>query len=424
MMTEAEIQTMVAGTAPPGPPERPAPLVIATILREDGTTGVDTHVRELRQFLCEHGGEAPLVTPFSWGRWLAVPIFGARLAVEPLSRSWGVAWYRYWHTAFLEAALRRHLSRTGPAVVYAQGPEAAMAALRARRGRHQRVVMAVHYQGSQADGWAVRGYIAPEGRAYQRIRAMEREVAARVDGVVYVSRSAQEHILQWLPELAAVPSTVVSNFVRPVQAPGGPPLGDLVTVGVLERDKNQEFLLRVLAAAKRAGRAYTLDIFGEGQLRRGLERAASDMGVEGQVRFRGFQPHVREMLPRYRAYVHASAVETGPIAVIEAMAAGLPVLAVGEGGVTDLMEDGVEGKFWPRDDEKEAAEVLIDLLEDEAERAEAGRAALGRFHRCFDTAAVAPRLLAFLQQPATGNISAGQRVATSVLPGAPRPSRN
>src|SRR5581483_10243465 len=130
------------------------PLVIATMLREEGITGVHTHVRQFRRYLDGCGAPATLLTPFSWGPALTYPVFGFRRVVERGSRSAGVVWYRHWHEVFLRNALRRHLAGIGDCVIYAQGPPDARAALRARRGPHQRVVMAVHFRVSQADEWA------------------------------------------------------------------------------------------------------------------------------------------------------------------------------------------------------------------------------------------------------------------------------
>ena len=60
---------------------------------------------------------------------------------------------------------------------------------------------------------------------------------------------------------------VVGNFVAPAQAkPRQEPLADLVTIGSLDLVKNHRFLLAVLAEAKRAGRSFSLDVFGEGPL--------------------------------------------------------------------------------------------------------------------------------------------------------------
>ena len=101
---------------------------------------------------------------------LTVPVFGFRHALERCSRSAGVAWYRHWHEVFLRNALRRRLAEVGDCVVYAQGPLAARAALYARRGPHQRVIMAVHFRISQADEWADKKQITPGGRVFRAIR--------------------------------------------------------------------------------------------------------------------------------------------------------------------------------------------------------------------------------------------------------------
>ena len=82
------------------------PLVIATILREDGITGVQSYVKRLRRYLGERGIATTLVTPFSWGRFLTVPVFGFRLALQHFSGPASTVWYRHWHEVFLYNALR------------------------------------------------------------------------------------------------------------------------------------------------------------------------------------------------------------------------------------------------------------------------------------------------------------------------------
>jgi glycosyltransferase involved in cell wall biosynthesis len=377
--------------------ETSVPLVIATMLREEGITGVHTHVRQLRRYLEDCGTAYTMVTPFSWGRTLTYPVFGFRRALELCSKSAGVVWYRHWHEVFLRNALRRHLAEVGDCVVYAQGPLDARAALRARQGPHQRVVMAVHLRISQADEWADKKQIRRGGAVFRAIRQTEREVIPQVDGLVYVSRWARDVLLSWLPEASAVPSAVIGNFVAPMNAkPGQEPLGDLVTIGNLDLVKNHRFLLEVLAEARRTGRSLSLDIFGEGPCRKDLLFQARSLGLEEQVRFRGFRPDVRDFLPGYRAYVHASYSESSSLAIMEAMGAGLPILAGNIGPISELCDDGVEARFWPLDDPAQAAVVLIGLLDCEPERLKAARAARERFRRDFDAEVVGPELRSFL----------------------------
>jgi glycosyltransferase involved in cell wall biosynthesis len=175
--------------------------------------------------------------------------------------------------------------------------------------------------------------------------------------------------------------------------------------------------LNVLAEAKRMGRSLSLDIFGEGPCRKDLERQAHALGLEEQVRFYGFRPDVRTFLPRYRAYVHASYSEACPLAIIEAMAAGLPIVAgnVGPmgnsvGGISELCGDGDEARFWPLDDPGRAAAVLTDLLDCEPLRLRAAIAARQRFRRDFHADVVGPQLQSFLQgvgRPAVAGVGAG-----------------
>jgi glycosyltransferase involved in cell wall biosynthesis len=372
-------------------------LVIATILREEGNTGVQTHVRQLRNYTTKLDISALLITPFSWNRLLAIPVFGLRLVLERCSGAANVVWYRHWHEVFLRHALRRVLAELGACTVYAQCPVAARAALRARRSRQQRVVMAVHFRVSQANEWADKGLISDDGAVFRSIRRLEREVIQQVDGLVYVSRWARDALYGWLPEAARVRSTVIGNFVDPARARSGQePIGDLVTVGHLEPVKNHSFLLEVLAEANRAGCLLTLDIFGEGPLRKNLLRQARALGVARQVRFRGYRRDVRDFLPLYRAYVHGSYSESSSLAIMEAMAAGLPILAADIGPISELCDDGVEGRFWEISDPARAAATLLELLEHEPSRARAAAAARERFRRDFDANLMAPRLLSFL----------------------------
>jgi glycosyltransferase involved in cell wall biosynthesis len=372
-------------------------LVIATMLREEGRTGVHTHARELRRYLAERGRPAAIVTPFSWSRMLAAPVFGLRFPIRLCSSSAGVAWYRHWHAVFLTRALRRSLAEIGDCVVYAQDPLAARAALRARQGPHQRVALAVHFRISQADEWVDKHEIERDGAVYREIRELEREVIPRVDGMVFVSEWARNALLSWLPDAEAVPYAVVTNFVAPHDAPaGGEPLADVVTVGHLEPVKNHRYMLQILAEAKQAGRTVSLDILGDGPLKRDLLRQTQELGLDGQVNFRGFRTDLRDLLPRYKCYAHTSYSESSSLAIIEAMAAGLPILAAAIGPIAELCDDGVEARFWPLDDPAQAAAILVELLDDESSRRAAAHAATLRFERDFDAASIAPRLESFL----------------------------
>jgi glycosyltransferase involved in cell wall biosynthesis len=84
------------------------------------------------------------------------------------------------------------------------------------------------------------------------------------------------------------------------------------------------------------------------------------------------------------------------LAIIEAMAAGLPIVAGNIGPIAELCDDGVEARFWPLDDPIQAAATLLELLDSEPTRLMAASAASERFRRDFDADLIAPRLWSFL----------------------------
>ncbi len=397
--------------------------MVASILRPEGTTGVHTHVRELQRACATRGIPVEVVTPFSIDRLLSAPVMGLRLVIDRLSGAASVAWYYHWHELFLRWGLRRRLSRVTGAVVYAQGPREARAALRARRDPGQQVVMVVHYLTSQADEWVDKLCLRRGGLVFRHLRRVEATVIPRLDGIVYVSAAARTSLLEWLPAAAPVPSAVIYDFVRGDDAPRpAGPRRDLVTIGGLIEVKNHRYLLEVLAVAKRRGHAYTLDLVGEGPLRRTLEEAARRLDVEAQVRFLGARHDARRLLPGYRVYVHASYRESLSLAVIEAAAAGLPVVAADRGGVREVCDEQHGATFWPLDDPDRAAEVLVELMEDEESQRRAATASASRFRDAFDADVVAPRLLSFLFEPGSDTLASpgpsAERAGTPAVVGA------
>jgi glycosyltransferase involved in cell wall biosynthesis len=378
-------------------------VAIATITRPTGTTGVQTHVNEAFRFLAERGRRPRIITPYSWGGLLSIPVFGARRVIHPLSGSVSIAWYRYWHYVFLRRALERELALPGSVVVYAQCALSARAAIEARRDPSQRVVVAIHSDGSQADEWVDKTLLKVGSRYYRAIAEMEKRDLPKVDGIVYVSEAARKGMTEHVEGLDRIPSAVIRNFVGTASVP--PSSGrsaDLVTVGGLELAKNHEYLLRILDVANRSGHRYTLDLIGDGPCRRPLERLSKSLGLEGQVTFLGARSDVRSLLPNYRAYVHTSLRESLCMAIIEAMAAELAVVAGAVGGIPELFEPGREGLFWPLDDPDGAAKILIDLLEDERTLESLGAGARKRYESCFDAAVVGPALEQLLFGNKTG----------------------
>lgn len=370
--------------------------VVATLMRPEGGTGVQAHTRTVTEYAATVGHPLSVVTPFDARSPMLRPAFGMRLPLRLASPAASVWWYRAGHAHYLRQALRDRLSGRDDPVIYAQCPVSAAVALETGRP----VVLAVHFNGSQADEWAGKGDVRAGGRLYRAIATLEQQVLPRVQGLVYVSGDSRRRVEARIPGTTDVPSVVIANSVSPQPVDGPPAVtGDLITIGSLEPRKNQAHLLEILAQVRRTGHACRLTIVGDGPERARLERQAARLGVADLVRFLGYRTDARSLLRGHRLYVHTALDESFGIVLVEAMAAGLPVLAAPVGGVPEVVRPGVDGLFWPLDDARAAAHLLVALLDDPARRREMSEAAVRRAAE-FTPDRLGPRLLAFLDDVA------------------------
>jgi glycosyltransferase involved in cell wall biosynthesis len=121
-------------------------------------------------------------------------------------------------------------------------------------------------------------------------------------------------------------------------------------VGRLYAQKNHALLLRAFAATARAQPNARLAIVGDGELRRQLEAQAAELGIATRVRFLGIRRDVPDALAASDVFVLASNYEGHPLSVMEAMAAGLPVVATAVGGIPELVKQGESGLLVPAGD--------------------------------------------------------------------------
>lgn len=135
-------------------------------------------------------------------------------------------------------------------------------------------------------------------------------------------------------------------FDLPDRAPARP-IRTLVTVANLRPEKDHETLLAAAAALLDRHPDLRFRIVGDGPRRAALEQQARSLGVASRIDFLGHRDDVRELLGAADAFVLPSRSEAFPNGAIEAMAAGLPVVACAVGGLLDLIDDGVTGLLVP-----------------------------------------------------------------------------
>jgi glycosyltransferase involved in cell wall biosynthesis len=142
--------------------------------------------------------------------------------------------------------------------------------------------------------------------------------------------------------------------------------------------KNHALLLRALPALAQRQPSLRVVCFGRGPLERALRARIAQLGLERIVRLAGFRDDLPRLLPGADALVHPAIREGLGVAILEALAAGVPVVACAAGGVVDVIEHDVTGLLVPPNDAAQLAAALDRLRGDAALRERLGAA--GREH--------------------------------------------
>lgn len=167
---------------------------------------------------------------------------------------------------------------------------------------------------------------------------------------------------------------------------------DVVFVGALVPVKQVDVLLRALAVVKQAHPGLRAAIVGDGELRGPLVGLARDLSLGSSVEFAGAQPfaEIDRWLRRARLFVMTSKMEGLPMAMIEALSCGVPVVVPDVGDVATVARDG-ENAWIVRDQTPDAyASAIATLLRDDPRRrrlAEGALACRTRFEREYSLAA-------------------------------------
>jgi glycosyltransferase involved in cell wall biosynthesis len=169
-------------------------------------------------------------------------------------------------------------------------------------------------------------------------RARVRAVVRSADAVFANSRFVARRLGAIRQDVRTIYMGVDLARFPPASAPPTGPPWRLLHVASLNRVKDQPTLLRAMRRIREAEPATTLDIVGEDTLGGAIPRLARDLGFADAVTFHGFQPSpvVAEMMRRSHLLLHSSLHETGPVTLVEAAAAGVPVVGTSVGMIDDL----------------------------------------------------------------------------------------
>ena len=237
----------------------------------------------------------------------------------------------------------------------------------------------VHVSESQALEAAALG-LAPAGRSHVIVNGVDADRIA----AAAMTRAAARQILQL--------------------EPGALVLG---TVARFDPVKALDTLLRAFAVVAADRPAARLLIVGDGPEGPRLRALAATLGIEDRVRLPGFVADASRLLPALDLYVSASRKEGLPLALLEAMACGLPVAATRVPGHVDVVEQGVTGLLVAPADHRDLGRAMGDLMVEPARRSAMGQAGRRRVEHCFSASRMAAET-ADLYRSVAGRFTGGR----------------
>ncbi len=271
------------------------------------------------------------------------------------------------------ARLYRLLVRERIDVVHAHMPRASVPGSILARLAQVPVVVS-HEHGSSLDGKFVRPFL-------------DRNVVARMSTLILAVSEWDRRQLIEREHIRPGRVRVFANGIPPLSdgAPiaredlGVPP--DLPLIGAIGRlydQKGYDYLIQAVALLKARGRALRCAIAGVGPDEHKLGQLAAELGVDEEIRWIGHREDVPEVVRALDVAVLPSRWEGSPLALMEYMALGAPIVATAVGGVPELIDDGVHGLLVPPRDPGSLADAIERLLEDRTLAAMLGRAAQER----------------------------------------------
>lgn len=222
--------------------------------------------------------------------------------------------------------------------------------------------------------------------------------------VVAVTDFGRCQIYRWTdlttwPRVHVVRCGVDAGFLTYEPTPV-PDTTQLVLVAGLVEQKGHLLLLESLAAVAKAGHAFQMVFVGDGHLRPILERRAKELGLTERITFAGWRSNaeVRDYLLNSRALIMPSFAENLPVAMMEALAMGRPVLGTYIAGVPELVIEGQNGLVVPAGNTELTAKAIITLLTmPTAELTKMGLAGVAKVRSSHDASIEASKMKALFE---------------------------
>jgi glycosyltransferase involved in cell wall biosynthesis len=269
--------------------------------------------------------------------------------------------------------LVRLMRRTRPHIVHASSSKAGVL------GRVAAQLAGVPIRFFTVHGWAHTAHDGANGRLYRFAEKAVRPLTTTTICVAESERSAGVRGRTCDPERSIVIHTGIDVASRRQARPAeGVPV--IVSVGRLRPPKDAMTLLRALALVRGN---YKARVVGDGPELQAAEEERRRLGLVEIVDVPGERDDIEAILASSHIFALSSRSEALPVSVLEAMAAGLPVVASRVGGIPELVVDGESGLLVPAGDPHALAEALQRLIDDPSLRARLGAAGRARVEKRF-----------------------------------------
>jgi glycosyltransferase involved in cell wall biosynthesis len=266
--------------------------------------------------------------------------------------------------------LRELVTRTGADVVHAHGFKADIYACLALRGRGIPLVSTCHTWYDTNPLVTFYGKLDRLVlRSYARVVAVSEEVRQRL-----LKAGVRDQRIRKIRN-----GIDLHPFTRPISSPDAAvqPNPELIVglVGRLAWEKGVDVLLAAAAQVIPQIPAAQFVIVGEGPDQDALQRSIDELGLGNKVTLAGRRDDMPAVYASFDVMVSSSRQEGLPMAILEGMASGLPLIATAVGDVPTVVRDGATGLLVPSEDVEQLAAAILELLRDPAKRAQLGAAA-------------------------------------------------
>ena len=345
--------------------------IVYILTRADSVGGASIHVRDMARAARERGHET-------------IVLLGGRGPVSDQLEAAGDAfiplrWLRRQLNPFRDALalaeLIQALRRLRPDVVSTHTAKAGFLGRAACRILGIPVLYTPH-------GWPAGDRMPPAARA---LFALVERMAARWCGVIICVCDYEKRLALTMRIAESAKLEVIHNGVGDISTeqrarPEGTPVR-LCCVARFDAPKDHRTLLQAMALLRE--HQWELDLVGDGPQQEAMRRLSADLCLGQHVHFHGYLSDPSTELSKARIFVLASRSEAFPRSILEALRAGLPVVASDVGGVGEAVIEGANGLLVPAGNPSALASALRRLLDDPQLRQSMGQQSRAAYHERF-----------------------------------------